>query len=57
MNARRAGTAAISVVMVALGLAVIARTIQAGVGGGLGLIIGAMLVAAGVLRLYLATRT
>ena len=56
MNARRSGTAVISVVMVGLGLAVIARTIQAGVGGGFGLVIGAMLVAAGVLRLYLTTR-
>ena len=56
MNARRRGTAAISVVLVVLGLAVIVRSIQAGVGGGLGLIIGLMLVAAGALRLYLATR-
>ena len=57
MNARRHGTAAISMLLVLLGLAVIARSIQAGVGGGLGLIIGVMLVAAGALRLYLATRT
>ena len=56
MSARRRGTAAISVVLVVLGLAVIVRSIQAGVGGGLGLIIGLMLVAAGALRLYLATR-
>ena len=56
MRARRRGTAAISVLLVLLGLVVIARTVQAGVGGGLGLIIGAMLVAAGALRLYLATR-
>ncbi len=56
MNARRRGTAAISVVLVVLGLAVIVRSIQAGVGGGLGLIIGLMLVAARALRLYLATR-
>ena len=56
MNTRRRGTAAISALLVVLGLAVIARTVQAGVGGGLGLIIGAMLVAAGALRLYLATR-
>jgi hypothetical protein len=55
VSARRRGTAAISVVLVLLGLAVIARTIQAGVGGGLGLVIGAMLVAAGALRLYLVT--
>jgi ascorbate-specific PTS system EIIC-type component UlaA len=43
--------------LVLLGLAVIARSIQAGIGGGLGLVIGVMLVAAGALRLYLATRT
>ena len=53
---RRRGTAALSVVLVLLGLVVIARTIQSGVGGGLGLVIGAMLVAAGALRLYLVTR-
>jgi len=56
MSARRRSTAAMSVVLVVLGVAVIARTVQAGLGGGLGLIIGAMLVAAGALRLYLATR-
>jgi ascorbate-specific PTS system EIIC-type component UlaA len=56
MNTRRRGTAVISALLVVLGLAVIVRTVQAGVGGGLGLIIGAMLVAAGALRLYLATR-
>jgi hypothetical protein len=57
VNARRHGTAAISMLLVLLGLAVIARSIQAGIGGGLGLVIGVMLVAAGALRLYLATRT
>ena len=51
-----AATAGISDLLVVLGLAVIARTITAGVGGGLGLVIGGMLVAAGALRLYLATR-
>jgi hypothetical protein len=56
MNARRHGTAAISALLVVLGVAVIVRTIQAGIGGGLGLIIGGMLVAAGALRLYLTTR-
>ena len=54
---RRRGTAAISMLLVVLGVAVIVRSLQAGVGGGLGLTIGAMLVAAGALRLYLATRT
>ncbi len=42
-----------SAVFVVLGVAIIVRTILAGVGGGLGLLIGAMLVLAGVLRLYL----
>ena len=56
VNARRRGTAAISVLLVLLGLAVIARTIQAGVGGGLGLLFGVLLTAAGALRLYLTTR-
>jgi hypothetical protein len=35
---------------------VIARTIEAGVGGGLGLLLGGLLVLAGVLRLYLSAR-
>jgi hypothetical protein len=56
MEARRRGTAVISGLMVVLGLVVIARTVQAGVGGGLGLVIGIMLVAAGALRLYLISR-
>ena len=56
MSARRRGTAAISVVLVLLGLAVIVRTVQAGVGGGLGLVMGGLLIAAGALRLYLTTR-
>jgi hypothetical protein len=41
---------------IVLGLAVIARTIAAGVGGGLGLLLGCLLVLAGGLRLYLARR-
>jgi hypothetical protein len=53
---RKHGTAAISVVMVVLGLVVIARTVQAGIGGGVGLIIGGMLVAAGALRFYMVSR-
>ena len=57
MMARRRGTAAISALLVVLGVVVIVRTVQVGVGGGLGLVIGAMLVAAGALRLYLATRS
>jgi hypothetical protein len=53
---RNRTTAVLSLLMVALGLVGIARTVAAGVGGGLGLVLGGMLVAAGVLRLYLTTR-
>ncbi len=53
---RRGGTIALSAVLVGLGIAVIARTVQAGVGGGLGLLLGGLLTAAGFLRLYLAAR-
>ena len=41
-------------VAVALGLAVIARSLAAGVGGGLGLVLGGLLVLAGAGRLYLS---
>jgi hypothetical protein len=53
---RRRTTALVSLLLVCLGVAVIARTVQAGVGGGLGLLLGGMLVLAGALRLYLSTR-
>jgi hypothetical protein len=46
----------IAALTIVLGLAVIARTVEAGVGGGLGLLLGGLLVFAGVLRLYLARR-
>ena len=39
--------------MVVLGLIVIGRTLVEGVGGGLGLLLGALFVVAGGLRLYL----
>jgi hypothetical protein len=42
-----------SVVLMVLGVAIIVRTILAGVGGGLGLLLGALLILAGGLRLYL----
>jgi hypothetical protein len=44
---------ALAWVMIALGGAVIVRTVAAGVGGGLGLVLGVLLVLAGGLRLYL----
>jgi hypothetical protein len=47
-------TVALSWLLVLLGAVVIVRTIAAGVGGGLGLLLGALLVLAGGLRLYLS---
>jgi hypothetical protein len=44
----------LAVVMFALGLGIVVRTIAGGVGGGLGLLLGALLILAGVLRLYLS---
>jgi hypothetical protein len=49
-------TVALSWLLMALGLAVIVRTITVGVGGGLGLLLGTLLVLAGGLRLYLSKR-
>ncbi|HWH54897.1 MAG TPA: hypothetical protein VFP24_07825 [Gaiellaceae bacterium] len=43
----------LSAVLIVLGLAIIVRTVAAGVGGGLGLLLGALFVLAGGLRLYL----
>ena len=45
-----------SPLLILLGIVVVARTIAGGVGGGLGLFLGALLIGAGVLRLYLSTR-
>jgi hypothetical protein len=44
---------ALAWLLIVLGVIVLARTVAAGVGGGLGLILGALLLLAGVLRLYL----
>lgn len=46
-------TPVFSCVLVALGVAVIVRTVVEGVGGGLGLLLGALFILAGGLRLYL----
>lgn len=43
--------------LIVLGVVVAARTIMAGVGGGLGLLLGAVLILAGGLRLYLHRST
>jgi hypothetical protein len=45
----------LAVVMIALGVAIFVRTIALGVGGGLGFLFAALLVVAGVLRLYLSS--
>jgi hypothetical protein len=46
-------TVVLAWLLVILGLIVIGRTAIEGVGGGLGLLLGALLVLAGALRLYL----
>jgi hypothetical protein len=46
-------TLVFSGLLVLLGVAIIVRTIAAGVGGGLGLLIGALFILAGGLRVYL----
>jgi hypothetical protein len=43
----------LSAVLIVLGFAIIVRTVAAGVGGGLGLLLGALFVLAGGLRVYL----
>ncbi|MGD9694345.1 MAG: hypothetical protein AB7V42_01645 [Thermoleophilia bacterium] len=50
---RGALPAVLAIVVALLGVAVIVRTIAAGVGGGLGLLIGGLLLAGGLLRFYL----
>ncbi|MBA2361249.1 MAG: hypothetical protein H0V79_10015 [Actinobacteria bacterium] len=49
-------TVAASWLLVALGLVLIVRTIAAGVGGGLGLVLGSLLILGGGLRLYISRR-
>jgi hypothetical protein len=46
-------TVALAWLMIALGVAVVVRTLAADVGGGLGLVLGVLLILAGGLRLYL----
>jgi hypothetical protein len=47
---------ALPVLVIALGLAVVVRTLLEGVGGGLGLLLGVLMIVAGAGRLYLARR-
>jgi hypothetical protein len=44
---------ALSILLIVLGLAVLGRTAIEGVGGGVGLLLGTLLVLAGLLRLYI----
>lgn len=45
-----------ALLVLALGVAVVVRTLAAGIGGGLGLVLGGLLIAAGAGRLYLMRR-
>jgi hypothetical protein len=49
-------TTILSALLVVLGVVAIVRTLLLGVGGGLGILLGALLIAAGAARLYLARR-
>jgi hypothetical protein len=46
-------TYVLSGLLVVLGLVIVIQTLAAGVGGGLGLLIGALFILAGAARLYL----
>ena len=46
----------LAVLLIGLGVVLIVRTIALGIGGGLGLLLGALLILAGGLRLYLSRR-
>jgi len=48
-------TRGLSILLIVLGAAVLVRTVVAGVGGGVGLLLGTLLVLAGALRLYMGT--
>jgi hypothetical protein len=47
---------ALSLLLVGLGLAVVGRTVAAGVGGGAGLLLGSLIALVGAARLYLGSR-
>jgi hypothetical protein len=49
-------TLVLSGLLVLLGVAIIVRTLAVGVGGGLGLLLGALFILAGGLRVYLLKR-
>jgi hypothetical protein len=45
---------ALAILTILLGIGIVVRTIAGGVGGGLGIFLGALLILAGALRLYLS---
>lgn len=49
-------TLVFSTLLVLLGVAIVVRTLAAGIGGGLGLLIGVLFILAGGARLYLQRR-
>jgi hypothetical protein len=49
-------TFVLSGLLVALGAAIVVRTVAGGIGGGLGLLIGALFIFAGGARIYLERR-
>jgi hypothetical protein len=49
-------TFVLSGLLVALGAAIVVRTVAGGIGGGLGLLIGALFIFAGGARIYLQRR-
>ena len=55
MGAHAGATALLSLVMIGLGIALLARTLAAG-GGVVGILIGTLFILAGAGRLYLARR-
>jgi hypothetical protein len=57
-DVHRAGTQALSIVLILVGAALIVRTVLAGGGAGaLGILLGVLFVAAGAGRLWVARRT
>jgi hypothetical protein len=52
-----AASLVLAAVVVLMGLLLVARTIALGVGGGLGLLIGALFILGGGLRIYLGVVT
>ncbi len=54
MKAYRAGTAALALLFVGIGVALLVETVVTG--GGIGYLLGALFIAAGTARLYLLLR-